>query len=121
MRLTEPEFNQIIKNGHCKIISDTGNRTRLSPPDMERNTRDEPERPYAGQAFESPVSITVHSYRYRLCDPDGIAAKWAIDGIVKSGLLRDDSTKEIQEVRFKQTKIKKPLLEKTEITITEID
>jgi Holliday junction resolvase RusA-like endonuclease len=69
--------------------------------------------------FNSPVCIVVHSYRKRLCDPDGISAKAVIDGIVKAGILSDDTTKQIEEVRFKQTKIKSKEEEKTEITIYE--
>ena len=121
MRLTEPEFNQILKNGHCKIISDSSNRISSPAANMECGVVDEPEKPYAAQAFESPVIITIHSFRHRLCDPDGIAGKWAIDAIVKSGLLSDDSAQEIEEVRFKQTKIKTKELEKTLIQIKEVE
>jgi len=70
--------------------------------------------------FTTRVNITVHSYRYRLADPDGISAKAVIDQIVRSGILSDDSAKEIEEVRFKQTKIKKTCKEKTIIRIEEV-
>ena len=66
-----------------------------------------------------PIIININSYRYRLADVDGISAKAVIDGLVKSGILRNDTTKEISEVRFKQTKIKRPAEEKTEIIIEE--
>jgi len=67
--------------------------------------------------FNSLVCITIHSYRKRLADPDGISAKAAIDGLVKAGILANDTTKQIEEVRFKQTKTKGE--EKTEIIIKE--
>ena len=70
------------------------------------------------QRFNTPVRILVHSYRRRLADPDGISAKAAIDGIVKAGILSNDSPKQIEEIRFKQTKIKTPEEERTEIIIT---
>lgn len=70
------------------------------------------------QRFNSPVCIIIHSYRRRLADPNNINTKAAIDGIVKAGILTDDSPKQIKEVRFKQTKIKAPEEEKTEIVIT---
>ena len=73
------------------------------------------------QRFDTPVCIVIHSYRRRLADPDGISAKAAIDGIVKARILTDDTTKQIKEVRFKQTKIKAPEEEKTEIIIYEIN
>jgi len=71
------------------------------------------------QRYDTPVCIIVNSYRKRLCDPDGISAKAVIDGIVKAGILSDDTTKQISEVRFKQTKIKSKEEEKTEIIIQE--
>ena len=62
----------------------------------------------------APVCITVHSLRRRLADSDGISAKACIDGLVKAGLLVDDSPTEVKEVRFSQEKAE---VEKTIITI----
>jgi hypothetical protein len=61
--------------------------------------------------------INVHSKRRRLCDPDGISAKAAIDGLVKGGLLRDDSAKYIDAVTFTQEHSQ---IEETVIEIWEI-
>ncbi len=47
--------------------------------------------------MDKRVSIRIESHRHRLCDPGGISEKAAIDGLVNAGILRDDSTKEIQE------------------------
>jgi len=66
------------------------------------------------------ASIEVVSYRTRLADADGISAKAAIDGIVMCGILRDDSPKEVSEVRYRQVKVKNESEEKTEIVITEV-
>ena len=88
---------------------------------MESNFSNGIERPNEVEAFESPVSILIHSYRHRLCDPDGISGKWWIDAIVKAGILANDTTEEIKEVRFKQTKIKKTEAEKTVFIIQEIE
>ena len=71
------------------------------------------------QRFDSPVCLTIHNYRHRLVDPDGISAKAAIDGIVKAGILIDDSPEQIKEIRFTQTKIKTKENEHTEIIIEE--
>jgi hypothetical protein len=61
------------------------------------------------------ATITVHSIRKRLLDPDGCSAKAAIDTIVREGnILIDDSAKYVKEVRFTQEKGKE---EKTIITI----
>lgn len=46
--------------------------------------------------------VHVHSKRRRLCDPDGISIKAALDSLVAAKLLRDDSAKFIKEVSFSQ-------------------
>ena len=55
---------------------------------------------------------------YEGADPDGISAKWAIDAIVKAGVLKDDSPKEVKEVRFSQEKIGTEFEEDTIITLS---
>ena len=62
-------------------------------------------------------NIHIHSKRKRLADPDGISAKSVIDGLVKSGVLRDDSCKFIEKISFSQ---EKALEEETIIEISEI-
>lgn len=64
--------------------------------------------------LDSPVSIHIHSKRKRLADADGISGKAAIDGLVHSGLLPDDSAIFVEEVTFSQEKSNK---EETLITI----
>ena len=64
--------------------------------------------------FDSPISIHVHSIRKRLTDPDGISAKAVIDGMVRCGILKDDSPTYVKEVTYSQEKGK---VEKTIITI----
>ena len=56
------------------------------------------------QAQNPRYSIHIHSKRKRLADPDGISAKAAIDGIVRAGLLPDDSHDYIKEITFSQEK-----------------
>jgi hypothetical protein len=87
---------------------------------VELPTRSEPMAAGKGAAFDSPVDITVVSYRSRLCDADGISAKAAIDGLVMCGILADDTTKEIREVRYRQVKVKNANEEKTELIIERI-
>lgn len=47
------------------------------------------------QEETSRVNIHVRSYRRLNCDPDGISAKAALDGIVEAGILADDSAKQV--------------------------
>lgn len=98
------------------------NRDKASLPyaNMEPDPCNESKRSNAMQKINKPVVISVHSRRYRFADPDGISAKWAIDAIVKAGVLVDDSAKEVKEVRFSQEKISKEFEEDTIITIEEV-
>lgn len=70
------------------------------------------------QRFTSPVCITIHSIRKRLADIDGISGKAVIDGLVKAGVLEDDSPKFVKEVRHTQEQGK---VEKTIIRINPIE
>jgi hypothetical protein len=88
--------------------------------DVELPASSEPVAACKGAAFDSRVDIEIVSYRSRLADADGISAKAAIDGLVAAGILRDDSAKEISEVRYRQVKVKNEADEKTEIVITEV-
>lgn len=82
--------------------------------DVEQNTGNEPVGKEPTLPFDTPVRIHIHSIRKRLVDPDGISAKAAIDGIVKAGILHDDSAAEVEEVSYSQEKDSE---EKTIITI----
>ena len=73
-----------------------------------------------GPAFDTRVSVEVVSYRVRLADADGVSAKAAIDGLVNCGVLKDDSTKEIAEIKYRQIKVKNKNEEKTELIIEEV-
>jgi hypothetical protein len=97
-----------------------GDRAADRPANVERATGNEPIRAGKGPAFTSRCSITVVSYRVRLCDADGISAKAAIDGLTHCGVLQDDSPKEVSEVRYRQIKVKNVSDEKTEIILERV-
>ena len=67
---------------------------------------------------DSRVNIKVTSYRKRKHDPDGVSAKYVIDGLVRRGVLSDDSTQEVRQVTFKSIISDE---EKTKIEITDND
>lgn len=69
--------------------------------------------------FSSPVCITVTSYRKAISDTDGVSVKAFLDGLVKIGLLEDDSCKQVKEVRFKTIILPKGGKEKTILEIEE--
>lgn len=97
-------------------------RTSVSNADLERTAGDELLAAGQGKAFAQRVSLTVSSFRSRLADPDGVSVKYAIDCLVKCGILADDSAKVIDEVRQPpQVKVKNVDQEKTVIVITALD
>lgn len=116
MRMSGPAFKQMMKNSHAKIRDNI----QLPTPTVQPTSINESERPYANEAFNSPVIITVHSFRYR-GDTDGPIFKWTLDAIVESGLLADDTTEEVSEIKYKTTIIKKTDIEKTVVTLEEIE
>ena len=87
---------------------------------LERTTGDESIRAGKGPAFDTPVSIRIHSYRCRLCDVDGVSGKALLDGLVHANVIADDSTKEVVEVLFKQTKVKNKSDEKVVVTVVRV-
>lgn len=63
--------------------------------------------------FDTPVRVRFTHYRYRYCDPDGASCKAFLDGIVRAGILADDSTAHIDEIQHRQVKIPKSEKERT--------
>jgi len=85
---------------------------------VESNSGDASVRKESFARFNSRVRIHIHSLRRRLADPDGISAKAAIDGLVKAGILKDDSAKEVAEITYTQEKGQQ---EQTIITIETLE
>ena len=70
--------------------------------------------------MDKKVIINIMHHRHRKPDPGGISHKATIDGLVHAGILSDDSAKEIEEIREKQTKVPTSEPEITIITIREV-
>jgi hypothetical protein len=87
---------------------------------VERTAGDEPLAKNGSPAFDTPVRILVHSYRCRLCDVDGISSKALLDGLVLANVIANDTTKEVQEVRYLQTKVKTKAEEQAVITVERV-
>jgi Holliday junction resolvase RusA-like endonuclease len=90
------------------------NRATIPIADLESSPGDEPVAKKGFEGFDSLVNIKVTSYRKLKHDPDGISAKAALDGIVRRGILADDSTEQIKSITFESIKSKE---EKTVIEI----
>ena len=96
--------------------NENNNRTALSATDMEQNTGDAPVAEKDTKGFNSLVNIHVISYRKLKHDPDGVSVKAVLDGIVRAGILADDSTEQVKSITFESRKSKE---EKTIIEISD--
>ena len=103
--------------GTASIINDRHSRQAT---DLERTTSDEPVATCGRAAFDSQVSIRIASYRCRLCDVEGISGKALIDALVLAKIIADDTTKEVKEVLFSQTKVKNKTEEKVVVTVVRV-
>jgi len=93
------------------------NKTSLPAANLEQDISHAPLGEKETKGLDTRVNIHVISYRSRNHDPDGISAKAAIDGIVRLGILSDDSAKEVKKVSFESFICKKGEEERTEILI----
>ena len=102
-------------------MNENKNRATLPAANLEQNPGDAALPAHEFKALAARVRIRVISYRKLNHDPDGISAKAVIDGIVRAGILADDSTKQVESVTFKSHKTKKGEEERTVIEIEEIE
>ena len=103
--------------GTALLIND---RSARQAADLERTACDEQVETCGRAAFDSPVSIRIDSYRIRLADVDGISAKAVLDGLVLAKVIANDTTKEVKEVLFSQTKVKNKTEEKVIVTVVRV-
>ena len=102
-RLEATVKEQIVcSEGYLHEYKHNPNYPPLPSPDLEPTPSNEPLAKEEATGLDKRCRVHVHSKRRRLCDPDGISVKAAIDGLVAAKLLRDDSTKCIKEVSFSQ-------------------
>jgi Holliday junction resolvase RusA-like endonuclease len=114
--ISTKDFNELV-NGNGKRTATNRNRVFRKATNVERAQSNAPSEAKRCQPFDSQVNVTFLHYRHRLADVDGVSIKACLDGIVKAGLLKDDSCSEINEVRQRQIKIASSEDEKTEIII----
>ena len=97
--------------------SESNNRASLSTTNMEQAVSNESLGKKKMPRFDSPVHIHVISYRKRKHDTDGVSAKAVLDGIVRAGILADDSSEQVKSITFESRQAKSE--EKTLIEIKE--
>lgn len=103
--------------GTASIIND---RSAREATNLERTACYESLATSGSTAFDSLVSIRIHSYRIRLADVDGISGKALLDGLVLAKIIADDTTKEVKEVLYSQTKVKNKTEEKVVVTVVRV-
>lgn len=97
------------------MSNESSDSATLCASDLEQVTCHEPLATEEMPRFTAPVVIRVISYRKRLTDTDGISVKAVLDGIVRAGILSDDTSEQVKEITFENRK------SKDEKTIIEID
>ena len=129
-KLSESEQLFIPGIGYCipdnggytpvnRYDKNSNHRSAVSAADMESHSGDAPFRAQETPRLDTPCRVRVHSKRRRRTgDVDGISAKYAIDGLVRAGILLDDSPEFIEEITFTQEHVKKGTPECTIITLT---
>jgi hypothetical protein len=94
IRWTEEEYLEWLKT---KAPS-----SNLSPsvpsPNLERHTVNAAKAKDETKEVHSRIRITVHHRSRRLADTTGRSHKWAVDGLVRGGILEDDSPKYVGKI-----------------------
>ena len=72
---------------------------------VERVVPNEPVEAREDSLLDSQVTIVVVSYRVGPADPDGVSGKAAIDALVHLGILVDDCSKWVKEIRHVQIQV----------------
>lgn len=89
----------------------------VSSANMEQNISNESLAEKETQGLDSRFNIVITSYRKRKHDPDGISVKAVLDGLVRRGILTDDSTSEINKITFTSKICRKGEKEQTVIEL----
>lgn len=95
-----------------------GSLPRTPAADVEPDPGDGPGGAHGHEAAYPRVRLTVRSYRARLCDPDGISVKAAIDGLVEAGVIPDDNAGVVVGLTIEQVKCRR-VDERTVIVVEE--
>ena len=96
----------------------TRNNASNSNAHLESNIGNAPNGKKRSARFNTPVRVIFTHYRKRFADQDNLSTKAVMDQLVRSGVLADDTPKQVQEVINRQIKTRGE--EKTVITIEEI-
>lgn len=98
-------------------MNESSNRASLPTANVEQTIGNASFRAKEMPRFNTQVNVKVTSYRKRNTDTDGISAKAVLDGLVRAGILADDSSEQVKTITFENIKAKE---EKTVIELEEV-
>ena len=85
-------------------MNESDNRASVPATNVEPPAGDESVGAQALPRFDTPVAIRVTSYRKNKHDTDGLSVKAVLDGVVRAGILADDSAKQVTQITFESVK-----------------
>ena len=98
-----------------KLANENENRNTNTAPNMERAFSCKPLGTKENPRFNTPVRIDIRTTRRAETDNRAVSEKAVVDGLVKAGILKNDTKKEIKELN-----VYEPEINKVEKTIIEI-
>lgn len=108
------------RRAYADRVADKANRVRTACAKPEPIVRNEPLVEKEVKGRDPRRRVTISSYRVRLLDPDNLCVKYHIDGLRYEGVIRDDTTNDV-ELFARQVKVKTRKEERTEIEIKQGD
>ena len=98
-----------------KLANENENRNTDSVTNVERAFSCKPLGTKENPRFNTPVRIDIRTTRRAETDNRAVSEKAVVDGLVKAGILKNDTKKEIKELN-----VYEPEINKVEKTIIEI-
>lgn len=119
MTFTKQQLDEVLaRNKDLARRNQIGGQTQVAEP--EPIIQHEPLAQVIGkEAHAGRISISVTSFRRRLCDPDNICPKYFIDCLRYAEIIEDDTAEHIT-LQVSQEKVKTKGEERTELLITKL-
>jgi|SRR3990167_9330481 len=111
------DINDLPERYRRQALEQINNKPTAKAPNDQPGFIHEPLGAQKVKGFDRPVNITYLDRRGRLTDPDGGFTKYFTDSLVSAGLLRNDTSREVNKIDRIQTKSKE---EKLTIIVEEI-
>jgi hypothetical protein len=116
IRYNEAEVAEYLRRFYGK--TESKDHSAVSPADAKPAGRNVVTKSAAVKEVHQRFRVEIHHRSRRLSDPTGRSHKAALDGLVRGGLLGDDSLEWIEEIRetYKQAAVDETIIEIWEVT-----